>query len=63
MQNWKKAIMISSVVMLLSLVYPITSIKGRYHGGIKLIAPLPHKKCLTDKQFNLLIKLKGRVRG
>lgn len=47
----------------LSLVYPITSIRGRYHGGIKLIAPLSHKKCLTDKQFNFLIKLKERASG
>ena len=47
----------------LSLVYPITSIRGRYYGGVKLIAPLPHKKCLTDKQFNFLIKLKERASG
>lgn len=47
----------------LSLVYPITSVKGRYNGGIKLIAALPKKRCLTSKQFDFLIRLKKSLTG
>lgn len=51
-------------VQILSLSYPIETVRGRYHGGVKLpdwYTPKPN--VLTPAQLELLMKLKSNLNG
>lgn len=51
-------------VQILSLSYPIETVRGRYHGGVKIpdwYKPDPH--VFTPAQLDLLLKLKENLTG
>ncbi|MBP3540975.1 MAG: HTH domain-containing protein [Clostridia bacterium] len=51
-------------VEILSLIYPIESVRGRYHGGIKI--PdwyTPNPNVYSPAQLDLLIRLQANLQG
>lgn len=55
---------ITNDVQILSISYPIETIRGRYHGGVKI--PdwyTPNPNVYTPAQFELLTKLKTNLTG
>lgn len=51
-------------VQILSLSYPIETVRGRYHGGIKIPDWYkPNPNVYTPAQLELLMKLKENLTG
>ena len=51
-------------IRILSCIYPIESVRGRYHGGIKVAEwYTPNSKALTPAQMELLERLLVTLEG